>query len=341
VQGGDPNGVRLALVVASRREDEWRGVSPHPRLSALPLTEFSRTIIQQALYDLARAMGRDPYRVNLKSTADSVRDLTEGLPALLVRCMQWIRAEHWIRPERLDDQSLFEALAEPYVRAGLLSMDSLFPRLREVSSEPTDGEGEPTSLALQYSYRALAPYRLFTQSHLRYHLDNDSKLRAAFEEAGWSVEDAWQAISDGALLSQPFEEPWYQMHAAIRRLLYRYFYTTPDDRIKVHERARKFVEVWGERQFGKEQIIGLVECLWHEATALSGREAAEFGRSLITSATNLSRHLKPSSLYTVPELQHSAAERIRVDGEIESACAHCPGLFMNLIEIVANPPRES
>lgn len=339
VQGADRADAGLALVVASRIDDEWRGVTPSPRMSVLSLSEFNETTVQQALYDLNVAMGRKPF--DLTRTAASAHQLTEGLPALLVRCLQWIREQHWVGLGRLDGQALFEALADPYVRAGLLSTDSLFPERREASIAPADASTDPRALVLENSYRVLVPYRLFTQSHLRYHIDNDPELRAAFEATGWSVIDLWQAINGGAMASQLPGEPWYQMNAPIRRLLFRYFYPSQNARTKVHEDARKFVEIWNEQQLGTEQTIGLVECLWHDAMALNAHEGTEFRRRMTESATDLSRGIKPSPLYTVAELRLSASEKARADDELEKACAHCPDLFTDLIEIVRNPPSET
>src|SRR5262249_45040778 len=50
--------VKLAVIIASRRDDEWRGVTPVPRLESLPLTQFSQLVIEEALRRLARQMTR-------------------------------------------------------------------------------------------------------------------------------------------------------------------------------------------------------------------------------------------------------------------------------------------
>ena len=202
VQRAGNNDVRLAFIVASRRDDEWRGVTPN-RLSALPLTEFKIDVVQDALQDLARQMGRTFAASELQENAKLVHRLSEGLPALLVLCLRWIQTEEWLGMERLKSQRLFEKLAQPYIQQGLLSQDSLFPWSRE-------HDGEQQQLALEQAFRVLAPYRLFTQSHLRHHFQSDPVFKRVVEDVEWSMEDLWNAISNTALLSRPLDEPWQE-----------------------------------------------------------------------------------------------------------------------------------
>jgi len=112
VQDAGQTSVRLALIVASRREDEWRGVTPYPRLSPLPLSEFKADVVQQALRDLAAEMERIFSAAEYRQNAVLAHRLTEGLPALLARCLQWIRAEEWLGMDGLESQELFEELTE-------------------------------------------------------------------------------------------------------------------------------------------------------------------------------------------------------------------------------------
>jgi TIR domain len=328
VQDARRPGVRLGLVVASRRDDEWRGVTPAPRLSILPLTEFKVHTVQQALEDLAAETNARFSSAELKRYAEQVHRLTEGLPALLVECLRWIHAEEWLEMDRLETQALFEQLTEPYIRQGLLARDSLFPGGQGKAAEP---------LPLEHAYRLLAPYRLFTLSHLRHHLDSDPAFTTALRSQRGFMADLWKAISGTALLLRPLNEPWQAIHPTIRRLLYRHFYTSDDRRAGAHSEARKFVEVWAEQQVGKEQVIGLVECLWHEATTLSLLKPAEMERRLIDSARTLSLALESSSAYTLEELRDYAAERLRNDEELEEVVSIADGLFARLTEIIITP----
>ncbi len=327
-------GVRFGFIVASRREDEWMGVTPDPRMSTLSLTEFKIDVIQQALHQLADEMERDGYSSSeSRNNAALVYRLTEGLPALLVGCLQWVQRQEWLRMERLASQELFDQLTEHYIRQELLTQDSLLPG----DEGTTDG---PLTV-LEQAYRVLAPFRLFTQSHLRYYFEMDSAFRAAMENQQWSMEDLWKAISGTALLVRPLNEPWKEIHTPIRRLLHRHYYKTDDKRATAHSEARKFVEIWVDQQSGKEQVIGLIECLWHEATALRLRQPAELDQQLRASAAMLSQGLRESPAYTKEELRGYAVDRMRDDAEFQEAVGIAPGLFPRLVEIVLNPPQES
>lgn len=326
VQRAGRNDVRLGCLVASRRDTEWRGVSPDPRLSPLPLTEFRIDVVRDALDSLAREMGRTFGFSELQQDAILVHDLSEGLPALLVRCLRVVQAYEWVGLERLETREQFEDVAYPYIRQDLLAAASLFPSGRRDSAEQ--------ARALEQALRALAPYRLFTQSHLRHSLQADARLARAVQDAGWSFEDLWNAISGTALLSRPLDEPWQEMQPAIRRLLYRYFYESDELQAQTHWEARRFAEIWSDRQTGKEQVIGLVECLWHEAAALLLSQSADMQGTLCASASRLVRALRPSSLYTVHELRESAARRMRSDEELQHT-VDAAGLFTELVRIVA------
>jgi hypothetical protein len=332
VQDAGNTDVRLAVVVATRREAEWRGVAPDPRLTALSLTEFRIDIVLQALRDLAEAMSRTFGLAFYQRNAKRVYDLSEGLPALLVPCLQWMRDEEWLEPHRLETEALFELIAHPYIQERLLSQNSLYPEAGERPAEPL--------YALVQAFRLLVPYRLFTQSHLRHHMVSDPEFAEALEVTRWSVEDLWGAISGSALLRRPLDEPWQEIHPAIRRLLYRYFYRSDEDRALAHREARKFVEVWAESQPGKEQVIGLLESLWHEACELRLRGdvgLAEVETRLSGSARTLSLALRPSQAYTVRELRAFAAERLRNDEEFGQQVAGIVGLFNRLASIIRAP----
>jgi hypothetical protein len=333
--------VRLGLVVASRREDEWRGVFPHPGLSPLALTEFKEHIVQQALRDLAYQMGRTFEPSAFAQNATLVHHLSEGLPALLVRCLQWVRIEQFLELERLEEEELFAQLAHPYVQEGLLSQDSLFPWGRGQIPPSSRGQlGEPRR-ALDSAFRVLAPYRLFTQSHLRHHFDLDPDLRSSLENLGWPIEDLWKAISATALLKRPLNEPWQEIHGAIRKLLYRYYYRSDEDRAKAHREARNFVEIWADKQTGTEQVVGLVECLWHDAALLRLTGPRKMVEAMTESGRRLSQALSPSPAFTATELREYAAERMRNDEEFEGALRYYPGLFDRLVAVVLAPSQES
>jgi hypothetical protein len=328
-------GMRFGLVIASRSVDEWRGVWPAPRISDLSLTGFTVEIVGQALREFAAECRRQDGPETLARYAASVYKLSEGLPGLLTRCLHWIRDEDWLEMERLDSQELFEELARPYVMADLLSPHSLFERNGNPGSLPAGGFGPPR-LALEHAFRVLAPYRFFTLSHLTYCMGSDRGFADAVQQAGWSEQDLFQAISDTALLEQPLNEPWQELHASIRRLLYRYYFKSAEQRVAAHRDAMDFVRIWSSKQSGREQVIGLVEALWHQAVMLSLSEPAELESSLTESALKLAGQLEHSESFTAAELRRYAVRRMRDDGELQQATSNVNGLFDRLVAIVGS-----
>jgi hypothetical protein len=322
---------RLAVIVSSRHDDGWCGLSPDPRLSALSLTEFKVDVVQQALRDMAEETDRNISEADYWNYAELAHGLTEGLPALLARCLQWIVEQEWTDLDRMVEPGIFRKLAGPYIKSDLLTSESLFP------GDSRQGDDELS--AVRYSYRLLAPYRLFTQSHLRHHLERDPDLTDILGRLGWSLIDLWQAISSTALLIRP-TEPWRRIHPAVRRLLYRYFYESDDDGAGVplggteaHSEARRFIKVWAENQVGTEQVVGLIEYLWHDANIyLPGRP-----EQLTTSARQLSEDLRPSQAFTLEELRGYAVQLMRGDEEFQRTINCVGGLFDQLVEIVQRP----
>jgi len=328
--------MRFGLVIASRSvEEKWRGVWPAPRISDLSLTGFTVEIVGQALREFALECRRQDRPETLARYAASVHKLSEGLPGLLTRCLHWIEDEDWLEMERLDSQELFEELARPYIMANLLSPHSLLEQNADPGSLPSGGSGQ-RRLALEHAFRVLAPYRFFTLSHLTYCLGSDPGFADAVQQAGWTEQDLLQAISDTALLEEPLNEPWQELHPSIRRLLYRYYFKSAAQREAAHRDAMDFVRIWSGRQSGREQVIGLVEALWHQAVMLSLSEPAEMESSLTESARKLAGQLGHSESFTAAELRRYAVRRMRDDGELQQATSSVTGLFDRLVAIVGS-----
>jgi len=320
--------VRLTLVVASRRDDKWRWIAPEPRLEPLSLTEFSPNVVVHALTDMADQTKHRFGPMYFQRKGELVHCLSEGLPALLVGCLQWIHEAQWLElDQRLASQDLFKKLATPYIEGKLLSHDSLMP-----------GMNEPSSVASQLLKKALwavVPYRFFTLSHLHHHLDTDDDFQRGMEYLRWHPEDLWTVISGTALLKRPLHEPWQKLHDAIRRILYKHFYSTTEERIASHREAHAFMKIWADKQTGTEQLMGIVECLWHEAEVLRMEKSSETAAVLMESARKLAQALQSSSAYTIRELQASTIERMQVDKEFQDSIKHIDGLMDSLAHIIA------
>ena len=320
--------VRLALIVASRRDREWLGITPVPRLQLRRLSEFKVEVIYDALLRLSRSMNRDFSVAELQQHSALVHRLSEGLPALLVRYLNWIRAAEWAELYRLEEQERFDQLARPYIEQDLLSPSSLLGW----GSLPTSRQ----RLALEQALRALSPYRLFTQSHLSHHARRGA-LHNALQNIGWSVEELWNAVSSTDLLYRPQGEPWLQIDAPIRRLLCRHWYAPDASRAQAHRDAREFLQSFVPGLSGSDQSVVLVECLWHEAQVLSLIRSAEMEEKLTRLARELSGGLTPSPAFTEEDLRRYAVARMTDDAELVEAVNGVAGLFDGLVDAVLRP----
>ncbi len=327
---GDPK-LKLAFVAASRRDDGWRGVTPSPRLAVLPLAQFDIDAVQEGGSDLAARMGLQHSPGGLRHEAALVHNVTEGVPALVHRGLQWISAEEGLQVERLNHPEVFNEIIRPFIEGQLLARDSMLP--------DDTGHSVMSSkrlLIIERVIKCLVPYRFFTLSHLR-RLSDDTSLATSMEEAHWSSNEVWQKIGACSLLMRPLDEPWRKFHPAIRRLLFRYFYTVAE-RAEAHRDARAITEQWSTKQSGTDQIIGMIDCIWHEAARLRLIGSAQMGDSLIRYVNNHAQTISESRAYSEIELRAYAAERARGDDELRGELVDIDGLFEKLIMILGGTP---
>lgn len=325
IQDRSPDAL-LALVVASGRDDGWKGLWPSPQPTILALDGFSSGAIQSALEGLAGRMQavRSPH--GLRTDAALVHQVSEGVPELVEQSLEWIRAQEWLEIERLNSPQFFDKVVRPYVRERLLAPALLFPA---EGSLPANAAKQ--SEVLLGALRVLVPYRIFTMSHVNHSQDHDPSFGAAVKEANWSVEDLWGAITGMALFHSPHDEPWQEIHPALRRLLFRYFYRT-HEQADAHQAARDFSVNWAVELPGKERIVGLVESIWHEAARLRLSRNAGMGGALTEFVRNLPFEAYPSA-YAGTELRHYAVQRMRNDDELQREVADVD-LFDTLTQVV-------
>jgi hypothetical protein len=336
VEDGHLDDVWLAVVVASRRNDGWQGVRPSPRFHTMCLTEFTTEVVERSLDDLARQMRRTKTPAEIRQDAEIVLGLSEGLPALLVLCLRWIRAEEWIEIHRLREEpdplaqpqsvSLFQKLAHPYVDENLFGWESLFPQRCH--------ENQECHRALIQAFRVLAPYRIFTQSHLRHHMASDQRLKDAMRDVGWTAEIMWNYLSGTTLLVLPSKEAWKVTNPAIRRLLYRYFNHTNASRSDAHFQARDFSAIWFEGLPSSDQVVGMVESLWHEAAGLAFSMSPDMEERLCVLARTLTELLAESAALSVSELRQNAVRTLDDDDEFQDLIKSVHGLSGRLHDII-------
>jgi transcriptional regulator with XRE-family HTH domain len=320
----------LAFVAASRRDNGWRGITPFPAPSFLRLTGIGPSVVKDALEGLARGIRVVRSPAELRRDAELVHRVTEGMPELVLESLHWIRAEQWLDIDRLNKRSFFGEIIERRLLAG----ESLLP-----ADDGQSAKSAKQLAAVREGMRVLVPYRFITRSHVIHHvkkdLDNDRPFRDALKEADWQAQDLWQAITWTALLL-PLDEPWREIHPAIRRLLYQYFYPR-ETRAEAHRRAAEFTRYWASQVTGQEQVTGMVESIWHEAVRLRLASDKEMGEKLVRSARALSEGVRESGAYSQAELRDYAVQRMMNDEELRSEVAGEKGLFDRLIGVVADP----
>lgn len=332
---GNPK-ARLALVVASRLDSGWRGVTPEPRLDLLALPEFGTDVIQDELREAAGPERRSEYSARrFAELASLVYGVTAGLPPLLEPCLSWIGDQQWVSLNRLENAAVFESLAGSFVRDTLLAPQSLFPRVLSMSVEQVE--------AVRAAIGLLVRYRFFTRSHLQHHLDTDGEFKEIVEGAGWGQRDLWTTLSGTALLRRPSEEIWQEFHPAIRRLLFRYYYPSPQQRVTAHRAAQAYVAKWADEQPPKDQVIGRLDGLWHAVAAIrldQPTDTAALREATLTAAAETGVGLHTSDTYTVSDLSVYAATRIAGDAELLAAVADADGLAAELNDTVLTWTQE-
>lgn len=327
VQDRADSNLRLTFVAASRSDDGWRGIMPNPRLSTLPFGEFDLDAVQEAVSDLAEGMNLPRPPARLRADAALVRDATEGVPALVRASLRWIRAEEGLDIERLNNPEVFDQVIRPFIQGTLLAPDSLLPGEVKKSER-----SERRLRIIERAIKWLVLYRFFTLSHVR-HLFDDRSFAAAAAEVGWSDLDLWRAIDGCSLLVRPLNEPWQEIHPAIRRLVFRHFYTKAES-LDAHREAAEFTEQWSAKQSGREQVIGLIDCIWHEAARLRLTNVRGMGDDLTEYARDRAQAIGDSGAYTESELRVYAADRMRSDDELRREFAGDTELFERIVRIV-------
>ncbi|HET7017666.1 MAG TPA: hypothetical protein VFI65_27330 [Streptosporangiaceae bacterium] len=318
---------RVALVVASRLDAGWRGLSPRPRFRSLELPAFTITDVSMAVRDLADRTAKSLYPLDRERAATRLGALSAGLPELLTSYLAWLADTQWHLLDSLADEQLFREIGYPFVRNRLLSTDSLLPQA------PAHHLSDRRQL-IEDALRLVAPYRIFTQSHLREHLQPGGRLSDGLALSGWSSEDLWNAISRSALLDHSRDDPWLSLEPSIRQLLFRYFYPTDEARARAQLEALEFDRLWSAVLAGAEQVAGATECLWHEATMLRLLDTDEIEVRLSESVHELSKTLRPVGSFTPKVLRREFARRLAEDKDLQNLAHGLSDLHGRLIRIV-------
>lgn len=324
VQDSGYEGARLSVVVGSRRHEDWQGYDTDggvPTLfHALLLTNFGVAVIRRALLEVQPKLSVE----RRNRWADGLHALSEGLPAVLAEALRWAEGRAFLDPEDCGGQAVFDVVAGPYVRKDLLTFGSLLPFVAERLLE--------RMAAIERTLKAMVTYRMLTMSHLKHHIDADPAFGQVLVAAGWSQADLWEALRRTALLDDSGRELWHVFNAPIRHLLYRYYYPTDEMRVDSHVRARRFYEKWAVHGAGTEQVVVLVECLWHEATSLCCTGAPDVVSRLPEIAGELTGEFMGTQAYEPAEVYRSVRQRLQGDEEFVRLLRPHNGLFDNVLD---------
>ncbi|KDN19893.1 hypothetical protein DV20_22600 [Amycolatopsis rifamycinica] len=316
---------RVSLIIASRHKDGWEGFGPQggPRIVKIPLGEFTEDVVRLAVRELADDLSTDA----LDKWSDGLCRLSEGLPAVLAQSLRWAESTEFVDDCQTAAQEVFDQVARPYIKGDLLATESLLPFA---------GDDPKRRAALEAALKFAVRYRLLTQSHLRYHIENNAEFQRLLETAGWNQVDLWQAIGQTALQNREVQEPWHVLHRPIRRLLYRYYYPDADSRRSSHEQAREFYAKWAARGAGWELGPILVESLWHETAKLLHTSPGTVPEDLPRTAVRLVDEFRRPEILEPSEYCDYVTERLTADREFEMLLRDFDGLFPRVVAAIAD-----
>lgn len=320
---------RFSMIIGTRRPDAWRGLGRYRqhRFRTLGLSEFKLEVIEDAVRDGAP----DAEDSLVRKSALLLQQESDGLPALLLAWLGWAQDANLIGIERgLRKPATFDAVTGKYVKTELLTRDVLFP----------SGDGNVLAKkAVELALKVLVPYRLVTQSHLKFHYDDDQALRDAVSAAGWRLRDLWAALNSNSLL-EPRSGLWRVINPPIRRVLYRYYYRSDGDRITAHEEAKWCYQRWTVNEAGSEQVMMMKECLWHELCRQLLQQPSELRQALPEAAGQYAKAFLSSGLYDRREFVECVHELLIEDHEFQLTLHDHAGLFQEVLSAIDTAVSE-
>lgn len=307
--------VRLAFVAATRRHFElWIKVSPeHSRFKSRPLSPFTVNVISQALKEMADQDGINKGQEWLDDMAKALHWVTEGLPALLVRYLDWIKKQAYIFDHSdLESQELFNELVKPYIEETILSPDSLLL-----------GEGDANRIRPQWgalisTLSGLCLYRRFIARYIADWTCGDENLANNLRQLSWETGDLQNALKRTYITEPVPNDLWTVFYPAIRRLLFRYFYGDLVAQTEVQERACLFYQDRWREWDGTDRAIVLLEHLWHQMEYQRLSAKPNLPHNIKMFADALFKAGKVSALYSPQEIAEIIKTRMSGDEEFQN-----------------------
>lgn len=250
----EPVSSRIAVVAASRTELlPFKGHIPKPNFEILELTPFSQNVIVSA----TRATNKDTGALlNYQDISDRLLKLTEGLPELITRYLDWMRIKTGFAfiPEDLEKDTLYKDIVVAYIEEALLSARVLLPYI------PSSNVQEELRQAWARFVVKASSFRIITRSHIRFMTSEEiMKNMSSLPQMSPDLLDAVGKLH----LVIPTQTMWYQIAPPIRRLLFHYNYRTNTEKLQVHKQNELLYKGWKNKLSGTDALRFTIEKLWH------------------------------------------------------------------------------
>ena len=307
---------RLAFVAATRRHfAAWLKVLPEaPRFKSRPLSPFTTNVVYAALEQMAAQDGINNGPQWLDETARVLQRVTEGLPALLVRYLDWIKTQAYLFTlAELESTAVFERLARPYIEETILSVDSLLP------GENDANRIQPQCEALRDALVGLCLRRRFITRYIDDMVQTNANLLVNMGHLAWGTNDLHTALKRTYITEPVPNDLWTVFYPAIRRLLFRYYYDTPAKQAEAHQQASSFYQSRWREWDGTDRAIVLLEHFWHQVEYLRLSAQPGLSQTIQQFAGALFTEGRISALYTPEEIAEIIATRMAEDEEFQSA----------------------
>jgi len=323
--------IRLAFVAVSRRYfDVWMKVrTDYPRFRMRRLSPFTRNVIYSTLDSMVEKDGVNVGSSWIKKTADQLHRVTEGLPALLVRYLGWIRNNSYIfGPDDLESPSLFRKLAIPYIEETVLSPDSLLP------GEGNANHIEPKCDILKTALSQLCVYRRFIARYLDGLIKGQPELASKLNDLEWTTINLHEALKCTYLMEPLANDLWTVFYPAVRRLLFRYYYLTFEQQAQVHQQAVQFYKDRWQEWIGTDRAIVILEHLWHQIESQHLQDGGNLANITKLAKTTIDIESK-SERYSSYEIAAMVKARMLEDIEFQTVTQQIDiGLFDRLLDIL-------
>lgn len=307
---------RLAFVAATRRHfAAWLKVLPEaPRFKSRPLSPFTINVVYAALEQMAAQDGINNGPQWLEETARVLQRVTEGLPALLVHYLGWIKTQAYLFTlAELESPAVFERLARPYIKETILSADSLLP------GESDANRIQPQYEALRDALVGLCLHRRFIARYIDDMVQSNTELLVNMGHLAWGTNDLHAALKRTYITEPVPNDLWTVFYPAIRRLLFRYYYDTPAKQAEAHQQASDFYQSRWREWDGTDRAIVLLEHFWHQVEYLRLSAQPGLSQTIQQFAGALFAEGRISGLYTPEEIAEIIATRMAEDEEFQSA----------------------